>query len=161
MIIETTEFSILISDLMSLTFFQGHSCMRNHNLRCPFSCSFKNQFGWNLIIATTFGFVEAHAKFLLYKQYPRERWHDFMKYTFHIIMCQDACELIWLKLCLMLNTAKLCFLFVVWMILMFIQGHRVTGKLELVQSFCCKVAWSSLHVCDGWLCKGDDCEEVL
>ena len=34
-------------------------------------------------------------------------------------------------------------------------------KLELEQSFYCYVAWSSSNVCDGWLCIGDDCEEVL
>ena len=41
------------------------------------------------------------------------------------------------------------------MTLMFIQGHRVTGKLDLVQSFCCKVA----NVYNGCLCKCDDYEE--
>ena len=35
-------------------------------------------------------------------------------------------------------------------------GRRVMGKAELVQSFCCKVAWSSSDVHDGWLCKGDE-----
>ena len=44
---------------------------------------------------------------------------------------------------------------------MFTQGHRVTGKLELVQSLCCKVAWSNWDVQDGWFCKGDDCEKVF
>ena len=44
---------------------------------------------------------------------------------------------------------------------MFTQGHGVTGKLELVQSFCCKVARHNPNVCDGLLCKEDDCEKVL
>ena len=34
---------------------------------------------------------------------------------------------------------------------MFTQGHRVMGKLELLQSFYCKVAWSISNVHDGWL----------
>ena len=44
---------------------------------------------------------------------------------------------------------------------MFTQGHRVMGKLELVQSFCCKVAWSNTCIHDGWIIKGDDYEEVM
>ena len=44
---------------------------------------------------------------------------------------------------------------------MFTQGHRARGKIELVQSLCCKAAWSSSYVCYGWLCKKDDCEKVL
>ena len=38
---------------------------------------------------------------------------------------------------------------------------KVTGKQELLQSFCCKVAWNNSNVPEGWLCKGDYCEEVL
>ena len=34
------------------------------------------------------------------------------------------------------------------------------GKLELVQSFCFKVAGSNSNILNGWLCKGDDFEEV-
>ena len=49
----------------------------------------------------------------------------------------------------------------VWMTLMFTQTHRVSGKLELVQSFCYKVVWNKSNTHDGWICKGDDCEVVL
>ena len=35
------------------------------------------------------------------------------------------------------------------------------GNLELVQSFCSRVAVSSWVVHDGWLSKGDDCDEVM
>ena len=38
------------------------------------------------------------------------------------------------------NTIKLDRLIPVWTTLMFSQGNSVTGKLELVESFCCKVA---------------------
>ena len=34
--------------------------------------------------------------------------HDFMKYTFDIVMCQDTCEPICFKLVMMVNTTKLC-----------------------------------------------------
>ena len=60
-----------------------------------------------------------------------------------------------------LSATKLYILIPVWMTLMFTQGHKITGNLELVRSFCCKVAWSNSDICDCWLCKGDDCGEVL
>ena len=57
-----------------------------------------------------------------------------MKYTINIVMCQDTCEPICFKLGIMLDTTKLYS----WNDL---DVHsRVTGKIELVQSFCCKVA---------------------
>ena len=40
----------------------------------------------------------------------------------------------------MLDATKLNRLSQVWMTLMFAQGDRVTENVELVQSFCCKVA---------------------
>ena len=46
------------------------------------------------------------------------------------------------------------------MTLKFTQGHRVAEKLELAQSFYCKVALSNSNVRDG-LCEGDDCKDVL
>ena len=88
-------------------------------------------------------------------------WRDFKKSAFNIVLCQDTCELICCNLGLMLNTAKLYSLIPVWMTLMFALDHRVTGKFKLVQSFHCKVAWRNSNVLDGWLGKGDDCEEVL
>ena len=57
-------------------------------------------------------------------------WCDFM--WFNIVMYQDSCELICFKLCMILDTTKLHSLIPIWMTLMFIQDHRVTGKLELV-----------------------------
>ena len=61
----------------------------------------------------------------------------------------------------MLDSTKLYSLIPDWMSLMFTEGHKVRGKLELVQSFCCKVNWSNSNVHDGWLCKENDCEEVM
>ena len=49
----------------------------------------------------------------------------------------------------------------VWMTFVFTQGHRVPEMLELVQSFCCKVAWSNPNVRIGWLCRWVDCKEIL
>ena len=61
----------------------------------------------------------------------------------------------YLKFGTMLDTTKVNSLIPVWMTLMFTQGYRVVGKLELVQSFCCKVAWNNSNVGDGWhwLCE--------
>ena len=50
----------------------------------------------------------------------------------------------------MQDMTKFYSLIPVWMILMFTQGHRDMGKLEPVQSFCWKVAWSNSNVHDGW-----------
>ena len=75
-------------------------------------------------------------------------WHDFMKCTFNIILCQDTCESICYKLGMRLNATKLYSLIPVWMTWIFTEGHRLTGKLELVKSFCCKVAWSNSN----WWC---------
>ena len=63
-------------------------------------------------------------------------------------MFRGTCEAICFKLGMMLKTTKLHSWIAVWMTLMFSQGHGATGKLELVQSFCCKAAWSSLNVRD-------------
>ena len=79
----------------------------------------------------------------------------------NIILCLDTCEAICFKVGMMLNTTEVYSLIQLWMTVMFTQGHKVTGKLEFVQSSCCKVAWSNLNVHDGWLCKGVDCEEIL
>ena len=89
------------------------------------------------------------------------RGRAVMKCTSNIGMCQNTWEPICFKLGMMLNTTKLYSWNPIWMSLMFTQGHRVTGNMELVQSFCCEVAWRYSNVRDGWLCKEGDCEEVL
>ena len=83
-----------------------------------------------------------------------EHFSSCAKYIFNIIMCLDTSEPICFKLNV-INTTKFYSLIPVWMTLMFTQGHRIMGKLELVQSFCCKVAWRNSNVHDGWLCKRD------
>ena len=90
-------------------------------------------------------------------------WHDFLTYVFNAIICQDTFEQICFVLGMMLSTIEVYSLIPVGMTMMFTQGHRVMvmGNLELVQSFCSRVAWSSSIVHDGWLSKGDDCDEVV
>ena len=88
-------------------------------------------------------------------------WRDFIKYMINIVVCRDACEPICFKLDVMLGMTKLYNLIPVWMTLVFTQGHRIMGKLEFELPLFRKVALSNSSVHEGWLCKGDDCEEVL
>ena len=80
-------------------------------------------------------------------------WRDFMTYTFGIVVCQDTCEPICFKLGVMLNTTEVCSLILVWIIVSFSQSHWVMGKLELEQSFCCKVEWSNSNVQNDYVRK--------
>ena len=77
---------------------------------------------------------------------------DIIKYTFNIVLRHHSWEPIYFKLGMMLDTANLYSVIPVWIT----QGHNGMGKLEPVQSFCCKVAWSSPNVRDGWLCTRYD-----
>ena len=60
----------------------------------------------------------------------------------NIVLCRDTSDLICLKLGMMLDMTNLYNLIPVGMTVMFTQGdgHRFTGKQELVQSFYYKVA---------------------
>ena len=49
LILKCTIVYILVSVLMTLTFIQGHSCMRNPKLWYPFSYKCKYQFGLNAV----------------------------------------------------------------------------------------------------------------
>ena len=71
-----------------------------------------------------------------------------MKHIFNIAMRQDTCKSFCCKLGVMLNTTELYSLIPVQMTSVLTQGHRVTGKLDPVQSFCCKVAGRNSNVHD-------------
>ena len=60
------------------------------------------------------------------------------------------------KLGVMIDTTKLYTPTLVWVDLAFfnVVGYK---KPELVQSFCCRVAWIHQNICCSWLCKGDNC----
>ena len=79
--------------------------------------------------------------------------HEEWKHMFKIGLCLDTYELISFKLGIMRNMTKLYIFIPPWMILTFTLGHIFMRKLVLVQSFCCKVAWSSLNICSCWSCK--------
>ena len=76
-------------------------------------------------------------------------WYDFIKHMINIALCQDTCGSICFKLGMMLDMTKLYSLIPVWLTLILVKGHRVMGKLELVKSFCCTVAWH--NKCSWWL----------
>ena len=136
----------------------------NEKRTCPFSPA---NLGIGLdeiqYVAATLWFVEAHffSAEELFKENCAEVIIRSIYYMFIIVMCKDTFEPIGFKLVMVLNSTELYSLIPVWTTLMFTHGHRVTGKIEVVQSFCYKVAWSSSDVHDGWLCKEDDCEEVM
>ena len=151
LMIKTTRLSILLSVWMTLTFTQGHSCMRNKKFVVHFS-------EISQLIRIKFSMLPQPVGLLkpLLNLFCTDDiegrefcWHEFIKHNFNMVLCRDTC-----KLGMMLSTNK-------FYSLMYTQGHRVTGKLEFVQSFCCKVAWSNSNVCDGWSSKGKDYEEVL
>ena len=71
-------------------------------------------------------------------------------------ICQPTC----FRHGLLLDTTKFCGMIAVSMTLTFTQGHR-TGKLELLPSFCCKVARINPNVHDGWLYQEDDFKKIF
>ena len=92
--------------------------------------NFLNEIQW---IATTCWGIETHTKLILHKSYSRENSDDMilMKCTLNIVLCLDSCEPICFKLDMTLNSNKLSSLIWIRMTLMFTQGLRVTGKLDL------------------------------
>ena len=83
-------------------------------------------------------------------------WCDFTKCMINIVLCQNTCEPVCVKLGMMLDMTK----FYSLNALDVHSRSQGDGKAR-AQSFCCKVVWSNSNVHDGWLCKGDDCEEVM
>ena len=63
--VKTTMLYILISVWMTMTFIQGHSCVKSQTCQCPFSGKF--EYDELQYIATTCCFVEAHARIVLHK----------------------------------------------------------------------------------------------
>ena len=149
--IETFTLYILISVWMFLTFIQGHSCMKsNKNSVSTFLENYLLIWMKSSVLSQPVGLLKFMLNlFCTNDIHGRELcWGDFMKCVFNILLCRHTCELIYFKLSLMLDTSKLYNLIPFWMTLMFTQVNRVRGKLKLVQSFCCKVSWSSSNV---WL----------
>ena len=57
-----------------------------------------------------------------------------IKYTIDAVLCRNTCEPICFKVGVMPDSTRLYSLILVLITLMFTQGHRVAGKLELVKS---------------------------
>ena len=159
-----TTLYIFISVWMTLTFIQIHCFLSNQN--------FGVHFLGNFAVWMNFSLLPQHVcllKLMLNLFYTTNIQvkklcrQDFLKYKIYLRHrpvpghCQPMC----FKHGMMLNTTNLYSLIPAWMTLMFTLGRRVTRKLELVKSFFCKVACSNSIICDSWLWKWDDCEEVL
>ena len=112
------------------------------------------------MIFVTCWFVEAYAKCIFHDWYSGREFSlgDSLECIFNIGFHSDTYEPISFKLGMNPENIKLSRLIPAWMILNFTQGHRVTGRLRLVQTLCCWVEWSSPNFCSGWFCKGDDCK---
>ena len=118
-IIKTTKLYILMSCWDDLVFI-CHSCIRKQNLWCPFSHKYVNGYGWNSVCC--------HNLLVCWSACCC----DVMKCAVSIVICHDTCEPICFRLGVMLNSTKLYSLVPVRIT----QGHRVTGNVQLVQSFC-------------------------
>ena len=64
--IETTKPYTHISVWLTVTFIQGHSCMRNQKVQCPFSRKFNFCLDEVQYVATACWCVQAHAKCFLH-----------------------------------------------------------------------------------------------
>ena len=157
MMIETTKFYILISVWMTLT--QGNCCIEIKKLLCPFSRTLQSIWMKFCRLPQPVGLL----KLMLNLFCTEYSWEIALLAWFYKIyfLYRPVCEPICLKLGMRLHTTKLYSLIPVWLNVMLTQDHRLLGKLELVQALCGKAAWSNSNACDGWLCNGDDREEVL
>ena len=142
MMIKTTKLNILISVWMTLTFIQGHNCVRNKKLWCPCPHKFLYQSGWNSVCCHNLLVCwSSCSSYFAQVIFQGDNSADVILWNMCLTLsCAKACEPICFKLGMMLNTTKLYSLILVWMALMFARGHRAIGKVELVQSLCCKAA---------------------
>ena len=123
-----------------MTFIEGHTCTRNQKLQCPFSLKFHSCFRWNSVCCHVLVCWSLCWGRKLY-------WCDFIKYMISIVLCWDTGE----PICLMMvDTTKLYSLIPAWNDLDVHSRAQCQGKLELVQSFWWKVAWSNWNVDYGW-----------
>ena len=104
-LIETTMLFILISVWMTWTITQGHNCMRNQKLWCPFLCIDLDAIQY---VTTTCGLLKLMLDLFCTRTIPGRElcWLDFVKHMLNIFMFLDTCELICFKLSFMLNANK-------------------------------------------------------
>ena len=116
---------------MTLSFIQGHTCMKTLKKTLVSIFSEILQLVW--IKFSLSPQLVGLLKLRLSNVQERELcWRDFVKYTFIIVLYQDTCELICFKLIMMLDTAIHYCLIPVWMtMMMFTKGYRVTRKARI------------------------------
>ena len=93
--------------------------------------------------------AQTHSFCMVYSQGRELNFSDFKENMLMVGLRSDAYEPVCFKHGMMIDMIRLCMLIPAWMTLIFTQGYRVLRKLELVQSFCCNVAWSSPNICTG------------
>ena len=154
---------------MTLAFIHIHSCMRNQNNSAHFLINFSITLDWIQYVATACWFVDACVISILHSRerilftwfwkihlshWPTSR-HLWTRWGFSgfffLFVFFVFYGVFFFQNGKMLDRTKLYSMILVWMTLTFTQGCTVMGKLELVQSVCCIVAWSSTNVCDGWV----------
>ena len=127
--------------VLTFTFIRGHSCGRKQKIMCSFSIKFHNQFGRHFACAATCWFVKPVQNWFctINSQGREPHLFNFYKISFNIDLCFDASMPVLFKL----GMTKLTNLISVCMTLTCTQGNMGARKLELLQSFCCKVAKNS------------------
>ena len=105
--IGTTKFFMLISVWIKLTFIQGHSCMRNQTLWCPFSQKFRRPFGWNSVCCHT-NLLKRMLNLICTIDIQRRElcWCGLIKYIIDIVLCRDSCKPICFKVGRILDTTE-------------------------------------------------------
>ena len=138
MVIKTTKFYILITVWMTLTFSQGHICLRKL-LKSVLIFSQISQSIWlkRSMFPQPVGLLRFRLNtFRVISVQGRELYSaDFVRYTLNIDLHSEAYQPISFKLGLMIDTSKLDILIPVYMTLTFNEGHRVIKNLECVHFF--------------------------
>ena len=158
---------MIVSTLLSL--FCPHTTLNDLDLHwktvfmrkqtlCSLSCKFYNWFGWSLLICQgLLVFWSSYGMYFAWSVFKEHYFYNLWNRPSVLASIQIFMNGFLLEWC----RCQLYSLIPVWMTLFFIQGQRVSRKLQLVQSFCSKLAGSSSSFCNGWLCNGDDCKEVI
>ena len=139
LMVEVSELCCLVPVWQTLTFIQSHSCMRKQNLWCSCSHTFFHWNSWNLMcchdLLVCWNSHKIHVCTINIQR--REAClSDFcLKNLYNTCLCLDSSSLV-----------RDALNFTVWMMLTVIKVLWVTLKLKHVQSFCCKVIWSSSNL---------------
>ena len=124
--IETTKLFILISVWMTMTFIQGHTCVRKTLVSFFFILTeVLHSTGWMKcsMLAQVVGLLKLMLSLFYASSIPGRElcWH-LKNYSFNSDMDQKTCELMCCKLGVKPNTTNVHSLIQIWLTLIFIQG---------------------------------------